>query len=55
MDVPLTYGWETPAELPTVSEKWIDVDLSDQRAVAYEGTRPVRAFTISLGCRGPPR
>ncbi|MEZ4833107.1 MAG: L,D-transpeptidase family protein [Caldilineaceae bacterium] len=54
MDVPLTYGWETPAELPTVSEKWIDVDLSDQRAVAYEGTRPVRAFTISSGLPGTP-
>lgn len=54
MDVPLNYGWETPAEFPTTTEKWIDVDLSDQRAVAYEGTRPVRAFIISSGLPGTP-
>lgn len=54
MDVPLNYGWEMPAEFPTTTEKWIDVDLSDQRAVAYEGTRPVRAFVISSGLPGTP-
>ncbi len=54
MDPPLTHGWETPAEYPTRSEKWIDVDLSDQRVVAYEGTRPVRAFVVSSGLPGTP-
>lgn len=39
---------------PTTTEKWIDVDLSEQRVVAYEGTEPVRAFIISSGLPGTP-
>lgn len=39
---------------PTTTEKWIDVDLSEQRVVAYEGTEPVRAFVISSGLPGTP-
>ena len=37
---------------PTTTEKWIDVDLSEQRVVAYEWTTPRRAFTVSTGLPG---
>lgn len=30
-------------------ERWIDVDLTNQRAYAYEGTTLVNAFTVSTG------
>lgn len=46
---PLTYGYHQEATLPTTTEKWIDVDLSEQRVVAYEGAQPVRAFIVSTG------
>ncbi len=36
------------------SGKWIDVDLSAQRVTAYEGSAPVRYFTISSGLPGTP-
>ncbi|MCL4834967.1 MAG: LysM peptidoglycan-binding domain-containing protein [Caldilineaceae bacterium] len=39
---------------PTTNEKWIDVDLSEQRVVAYEGTTEVNAFIISSGLPGTP-
>lgn len=39
---------------PTTTEKWIDVDLSEQRVVAYEGTNPVNSFIISSGLPGTP-
>lgn len=39
---------------PTTTEKWIDVDLSEQRVVAYEGTTAVKAFIISSGLPGTP-
>jgi len=39
--------------VPT-SGKWIDVDLSAQRVTAYEGSTPVRYFTISSGLPGTP-
>ena len=50
---------ETPSyhqhtTFPTTSEKWIDVDLSEQRVVAYEGTTQVNAFIISSGLPGTP-
>ena len=38
----------------TTTEKWIDVDLSEQRVVAYEGTTAVKAFIISSGLPGTP-
>jgi len=31
------------------TERWIFVDLSDQRVVAYEGREPVRWFSVSTG------
>ncbi len=54
-----TFEPETPAyhqhtTFPTTTEKWIDVDLSEQRVVAYEGTTPVNAFIISSGLPGTP-
>lgn len=39
--------------LPT-EERWIDVDLSEQTVIAFEGTRPVRHFVISSGLPGTP-
>jgi lipoprotein-anchoring transpeptidase ErfK/SrfK len=54
MAVPVNLGYAGPAEFPTKTEKWIDVDLTEQRVVAYEGTRPVRAFIISSGLPGTP-
>ena len=41
-------------DFPTFTEKWIDVDLSEQRVVAYEGMRPVESFVISSGRNGTP-
>ncbi len=35
------------------AEKWIDVDLTRQALVAFEGTRPVFATLISSGRRNP--
>ena len=43
-----------PSQYPTHTEKWIEVDLSQQLAVAYEGTTPVRAFVISSGVGSTP-
>lgn len=39
---------------PTSSERWIEVDLSEQMAIAYEGTTPVKAFVISTGVGNTP-
>jgi lipoprotein-anchoring transpeptidase ErfK/SrfK len=41
-----------PADL-RAAEKWIDVDLTRQALVAFEGTRPVFATLISSGRRNP--
>lgn len=54
MAVPVNLGYAGPPEFPTKTEKWIDVDLTEQRVVAYEGTRPVRAFIISSGLPRTP-
>ena len=34
---------------PTLSERWVEVDLNEQMAIAYEGARPVKVFVISSG------
>lgn len=47
-------GYHTHSEFPTYTERWIDVDLSEQRVVAYEGTTPVNSFIISSGRAGTP-
>ncbi len=38
-----------PARYPTHTERWIEVDLNQQMAIAYEGVTPVRVFIISSG------
>lgn len=50
-----------PTDMPAVvnptgssSERWIDVDLSNQRLVAYEGDTPVYWVTVSTGLAGTP-
>lgn len=35
-------------------ERWVDVNLSTQTAVAYEGNTPVRYFTVSTGLPATP-
>jgi LysM repeat protein len=42
-----------PQPLST-TEKWIDVDLSEQRVVAYEGATPVQSFIVSTGKENTP-
>ncbi len=34
--------------------RWIDVDLSAQRVVAYQGSTPIRSFIVSTGTRYHP-
>ncbi|GAC1522671.1 MAG: hypothetical protein NVS3B10_22890 [Polyangiales bacterium] len=46
----------TPATLPIglhEGERWIDVDVTTQSLVAYEGARPVFATVVSTGRPGP--
>jgi lipoprotein-anchoring transpeptidase ErfK/SrfK len=50
----LTDGYHQETAFPTTTEKWIDVDLSEQRVVAYEGRDPVRAFIVSSGLPRTP-
>jgi len=47
-------GYHQHTTFPTTTEKWIDVDLSEQRVVAYEGTIPVKSFIISSGLPSTP-
>ena len=53
--------WPTATAVPaavnptgSTSERWIDVDLSNQRLVAYEGDTPVYWVTVSTGLPGTP-
>jgi lipoprotein-anchoring transpeptidase ErfK/SrfK len=53
--------WPTATLEPAVtnptgsaSERWIDVDLSNQRLVAYEGDTPVYQVTVSTGLPSTP-
>ncbi|MCC9075980.1 L,D-transpeptidase family protein [Litorilinea aerophila] len=49
-----------PATSPAVQaarvkgEKWIEVDLSEQKVYAYEGDRRVNTFVVSTGLPGTP-
>ena len=49
-DVKLAKPVAPPADL-AANEKWIDVDLTRQALIAFEGTRPVFATLISSGRR----
>ncbi len=40
-----------PSEVERTDERWIDVDLSSQTLVAYQGARPVFATLVSTGTR----
>ncbi len=41
-------------QLKESKQRWIQVDLSDQRLVAWEGKRPVLRFRVSTGKRATP-
>lgn len=42
------------AVLLAADKKWIEVDLSEQKTIAYEGLTPVREFLVSTGLPGTP-
>ena len=42
------------ARYPTHTELWVEVDLNEQMAIAYEGATPVKAFVISSGVSDTP-
>jgi lipoprotein-anchoring transpeptidase ErfK/SrfK len=46
--LPLAYQPQSPAE------KWIEVDLSDQKVTAWEGNQAVMHFTASTGLPNTP-
>ena len=52
MDLTLASPAPTPPDLAP-GEKWIDVDLTRQTLVAFEGARPVFATMVSSGKRNP--
>ena len=43
-----------PVRYPTFTERWVEIDLSEQLVVAYEGTIPVKVFVISSGVGNTP-
>ncbi len=49
----LASGASLPAEV-SGNERWIEVDLTNQRVYAYEGTTLQRAFTVSTGTHRTP-
>jgi lipoprotein-anchoring transpeptidase ErfK/SrfK len=53
---PLTVLLDEDKDLrfPTTTDKWIDVDLSEQKVIAFEGLKPVRSFVISSGLPDTP-
>lgn len=56
--VALAKSYHTHAKLPSgvtdLTEKWIDVDLSEQRVVAYVGLEAIKSFIVSTGLPGTP-
>lgn len=52
MDVTLAVPSAPPPDLAP-GEKWIDVDLTRQTLIAFEGARPVFATLVSSGKRNP--
>ena len=53
---PLVAYLDTDGDIrfPATDEKWIDVDLSEQKVIAFEGPKPIRSFIISSGLPGTP-
>ena len=50
----LSDAYHQHTDFPTQTEKWIDVDLSEQRVVAYEGATQVKSFIVSTGLADTP-
>lgn len=51
---PVSDAYHQVGVVLTTTEKWIDVDLSEQRVVAYQGEQAVRAFIVSTGLPATP-
>jgi lipoprotein-anchoring transpeptidase ErfK/SrfK len=49
-------SWEYSLDPEELADEgiWIDVDLSEQKVTAYEGTTPVQTFIVSTGTRAHP-
>lgn len=43
-----------PARLAPTVGKWIDIDLSEQRTTAYQGTTPLKSVLVSTGVAWTP-
>jgi lipoprotein-anchoring transpeptidase ErfK/SrfK len=43
-----------PARLAPTAGKWIDIDLSEQRITAYQGTTPLKSVLVSTGVAWTP-
>lgn len=41
-------------QLVRVKERWIEIDLGTQRAIAYQGMAPIREFSVSSGSAEAP-
>ncbi len=57
MPLPTSMPYDPPANPQAAQangEKWIDVDLTHQRLVAYEGSTPVHSVSVSTGLPGTP-
>jgi lipoprotein-anchoring transpeptidase ErfK/SrfK len=50
----LLHNLHADFELPTATEKWIEVHLGEQRIITYEGSRSVRSFIVSTGLPRTP-
>jgi lipoprotein-anchoring transpeptidase ErfK/SrfK/LysM repeat protein len=49
------YQQETTYQEPQATgEKWIDVDISDQQLIAYQGDTVIRVFSVSTGATRTP-
>ncbi|GAB4518784.1 MAG: hypothetical protein Kow0047_30240 [Anaerolineae bacterium] len=50
----LWQGFRPSIQPPTAEEKWIEVDLSEQKVIAWQGRVPVRVFIVSTGVSSSP-
>jgi len=51
---PTTLPPANPARFTPSAGKWIDIDLSDQRIVAYQGATPLKSVLVSTGLTWTP-
>ncbi len=49
-------SWDYAIDPSTLANegRWIDVDLSEQKVIAYEGDKPVNSFIVSTGVAAHP-